>query len=334
MGFDDVRAQGTAIQTLRKAVRSGRVASTYLFEGPTGVGKLRTAIALGQALICAQRPGEGCGKCEICRRIVELKHPDVRVFAPRDEGHRNIQVEFLRAEILPVTQFAPFEAKSAVLIFPDADVSFPGEIHPEASNAILKTIEEPRANVHFVLTASQPQRLLPTIRSRCQPLRFGRLPEHTLRTILEEASIPEARIDAAIALADGRADRALAMAQEGAADALLDRALRVDAAVEAGKPGTLVDVADDLAKSEDLALSLETLATFYRDVAVAALGQPDERLAFRAHAGKIRERARTLDAGRAAARTALLRETMENLELNANPGVAMDALLFDLKHLA
>src|SRR5689334_16084688 len=136
MGLDDIRAQGTAVQTLRRAARSGRVASAYLFEGPSGTGKTKAAVALGQARICKVKPGEGCGTCDLCVRIAGEKHPDVRLFRPRDEGAGNIQVEFIRSEIIPVAQFAPFEAQHALLIFPDADVSFPGEQYPGSSNAI------------------------------------------------------------------------------------------------------------------------------------------------------------------------------------------------------
>ncbi|HKU43492.1 MAG TPA: hypothetical protein VJR89_35260, partial [Polyangiales bacterium] len=131
MSFEEISAQGPAVATLRRALSSGRVAHAYLFEGPGGVGKALAARALAQALLCE---AAGCGSCAICERVREGKHPDVRVFAPRDEGNRNLQVDVVRNEIMPFARFAPFEARAAVLIFPEADVSFP-EQHPEAANA-------------------------------------------------------------------------------------------------------------------------------------------------------------------------------------------------------
>src|SRR5690606_10229926 len=110
-------AQDTALRILERAVASGRVASAYLFEGPSGVGKQRTAIALAQCVLGAD--------AATARRIEEGAHPDVRVFLPREEGKRNIQVDQLRSEILPFAQYAPFEARAAFVIFPEADVSFP-----------------------------------------------------------------------------------------------------------------------------------------------------------------------------------------------------------------
>jgi DNA polymerase-3 subunit delta' len=157
-----VLGQPSAVATLERALSTGRVAQAYLFAGPGGVGKSLAAQALAQAALCCEAPGRGCGQCTHCTRIAQGTHPDVRVFAPRDEGHRNLQVETLREEVLPFTRFAPFEAARAFLIFPEADVSFP-EHHAEAANALLKTLEEPRAQVHFVLTSDRPERLLPTI---------------------------------------------------------------------------------------------------------------------------------------------------------------------------
>ncbi len=327
--FDAVIAQPGAVRTLRRAVERDRVASAYLFEGPSGVGKEKAALALAQAMLCDEAPGAGCGACATCRRIAEGKHPDVRIFGPREEGSRNIQVELLRSEILPFAQYAPFEARAAVLIFPEADVSFP-QAHPESANALLKTLEEPRKNVHFVLLAERPDRLLPTIRSRCQSVRFSRLPPPVLERILSEHGVAERERAAAVALSDGRADLALSLAESGTAERVLEHALRIDRCVSSSRPGSLVSVAEDLARSDDLALALDTLATFYRDVAAASLGLGDADLVFRHEAATVRERAATLPPDRAAARVELLRETVDTFERNANKQVALDALLFRL----
>ena len=182
MGLSAIAGQEQALALGRRALESDRLGQAYLFVGPSGVGKQLTALALARAALCetasrGQSGGgtrEACERCESCRRIREGVHPDVRVFAPRDEGKRNLPVDFVRTEILPFAKFAPFEASRAFVIFPEADVSFPVE-HPEAANALLKTLEEPRSRVCFVLTSERPDRLLATIRSRCQRVRFARL---------------------------------------------------------------------------------------------------------------------------------------------------------------
>jgi DNA polymerase-3 subunit delta' len=330
--FASVLAQGPATDTLRAAIARDKVASAYLFEGPSGTGKAKAAFALAETVIARSTPE--LQRSEIGRRIAAGAHPDVRVFSPRTDGNRNLQVEVVRNEVLPFAQFAPFESKAAFVIFPDADVSFP-EQHPEAANAMLKTLEEPRPGVRFVLLSSRPDRLLQTIRSRCQRVRFQRLPEGVLHGILEEAGVPEASRVVAVALADGRADKALAVGRVGedgrsVADVLFELALRTDEAAADGRPGAVVGMAEELARSPDLAGVLEALTAFYRDVARAALGMPDAALAFRHQAERIRSRAGVVGARHAAEAVAGLREVEELLSGNANKDLAITDWLFSI----
>jgi DNA polymerase-3 subunit delta' len=297
------------------------------------VGKQRTAMALAKARLCPTAPGRGCGQCTVCTRIDAKNHPDVRVFSPRAEGARNLPVETVRQDILPVALYAPFEGASTFLIFPEADVSFP-EQHPEAANALLKTLEEPRPNVCFVLLSERPDRLLVTIRSRCQRVRFGRLPPLVLEHVLEKEGVPRDHWEAALAMAEGRADRALTLAKDGFANQLLEFALRIDQRVERAETGRLVELAEELSKHDDMLLVMETLAMFYRDVAASALEVAPHQLYFRGHREQIDACARRIGAGRAAARARRLAELPELLGRNANPQIALDHLLLDLHRVS
>lgn len=306
--LEAVRAQEAAVQALLRARERGRIASAYLFDGPSGAGKELAAVSFATDVVAGGDP-------HIIDRIEAGAHPDVRVFRPRDEGKRNIQVEILRSEILPLAQFAPFEAAATFFIFPEADVAFP-EFQPEAANALLKTLEEPRPNVHFILTSERPDSLLPTIRSRCQRIRFGRLPDHVLREILESEGVPEAAIAPSIALSAGRADVALALGHEGAVEELTELASTVDTAIRSAGPGTLIEVAEQLGRRDDLELTLLTLQSFYRDLSVSALDADD-----------------SASANLAAARVSLIHECVQSMRQNANRQVALDSLLFGLRNL-
>jgi len=333
MRLSEVRGQNTAVRTLERALSKDLLPNAYLFEGPSGVGKRATALALAQAKLCQTAKLKGCGTCAICTRIVQGNHPDARQFKPRDEGKRNIQVDTLRNEILPLAQYAPFEGEHAFLIFPDADISFP-EQHPEAANALLKTLEEPRRGVTFVLLSERPRQLLSTIRSRCQRVRFGALPPLVLEHVLEEQNIQPALRAPAIALSEGSADRALALAQGGAATELLARALRVDRALALRDQGRLIELSEELAKSDDLQAVLTTLAAVYRDVAVLGLGLAHDKLRFQQEREQLAERAKELGPRQAAARVGALAELPELLAKNANPQIALDTLLVQLSRLA
>jgi DNA polymerase-3 subunit delta' len=325
--FDGIAAQDGALRVLQHALQKDRVAHAYLFEGPSGVGKERAAIALACALLCAKaRAGESCA-CNGCERVRAGKHPDVRVFRPRDEGDRNLQVELIRTELLPFTKFAPFEAEAACVIFPEADVSFPIH-HAEAANALLKTLEEPRPRVTFLLLSERPDRLLPTIRSRCQRVRFRPLPSSTLASIMASHDIPEAVRAPAVALSQGRADRALALSADNLVEKLVDFVLRVDEAVASAKPGDLLDLAHELADNDQLELLLSALSLFYRDVAHIALQTPEPNLSFPHLMSALTARAQSLGALACAERVAAIAAAGEAIDRNANAEIALDALLF------
>jgi DNA polymerase-3 subunit delta' len=329
MSFAGIEAQPSAVRVLEHALEHDRMAQAYLFAGPAGVGKQKAAMALARAALCPVEPKRGCDRCEVCTRIDAGIHPDVRVFAPRDEGDRNLKVEFLRSEVLPLTKFAPFEGRMAFFIFPEADVSFP-EIHAEAANAMLKTLEEPRAAVCFVLLSARPDQLLATIRSRCQRVRFGALPSPVIERILEAQGVaPEAR-RSAVALSGGSASRALELTSDGRSQRMLDWAQRIDAALSTGTrdAGLVLEISEELARSDELDLVLETLALFYRDVAAQRLGLPASELRFDASASA--ETAQKISQSTAAARVAAITVLFDELSRNANAQIALDGALLGM----
>ncbi|HEY2735368.1 MAG TPA: AAA family ATPase [Polyangiales bacterium] len=330
-GFGAIEGQDSAIGVLEQALERDRIAHAYLFDGPSGVGKERAARTLAAALLCPSARRDRTCVCAACQRIQAGIHPDLRIFRPRDEGDRNLQVEVVRTEILPFVRFAPFEASAACVIFPQADVSFPDQ-HEESANALLKTLEEPRERITFILLSERPDRLLTTVRSRCQRVRFRPLSAAVLDRILERHGVEPALRPAAIALAQGSADRALAFASDERAQRLLELVLRIDRAVTASKPGDLLDLAAELAQSEQLELELSTLALFYRDVAHVALRDDPERLSFPEQRALLAERAERLGARGAAERVAAIAETSDALDRNANPETALDAMLFGFAH--
>lgn len=327
-GFDAIAAQAAAVTTLRRAIADDRLAHAYLFEGPSGVGKEKAALALAAAVLCDNAVNQAC-TCSTCRRIYAGQHPDVRVFRPRDEGDRNLKVDQVREEILPFTTFAPFEARAAFVIFPEADVSFPVK-HAESANVLLKTLEEPRANVHFLFLSERPDRLLPTIRSRSQRVRFGALPANVLDQILDAHGLPEGARGPAISLSGGQADRALALCVDGRVEQLLDLVLRIDDAVRAGSPGPLLDLSEELARGQDTATQLSALALFYRDITAVTLGLPTTSLGFGHAHDTLVERAGRTPPQRAALAVQRIHQTLEELQRNANAELAISAMLFAL----
>src|SRR5262245_39776899 len=161
--------QPRVVALLRGAIERGRVPHAYLFSGPAGAPMLDCATALACALNCAARPavGDACGECEPCAKIIAGIHPDV-VTLVREGAANIVPIESVRNQVIARIGLPPHEADVRVFVVEEATA-----MAPPAANALLKTLEEPPVRTLFVLCTTAPEQLLPTIRSRCQRVRFG-----------------------------------------------------------------------------------------------------------------------------------------------------------------
>jgi len=165
LGLD--RGQERVVAVLQRAIARDRVPHAYLFSGPAGAPLMDTAIALACALNCEVARGEGCGECEACSKILAGIHPDV-VTLVREGAAQIVPIENVRNQVIARIGLPPHEARVRVFVIEEATA-----LAPPAANALLKTLEEPPARTLFVLNTTAPEQLLPTIRSRCQRVRFG-----------------------------------------------------------------------------------------------------------------------------------------------------------------
>jgi DNA polymerase-3 subunit gamma/tau len=190
--FDQLVGQEAIAATLGNALRSGRIAPAYLFSGPRGTGKTSSARILARSLNClsSDHPTpEPCGSCELCTSIANGNALDViEIDAASNTGVDNIR------ELIERSRFAPVQARWKVYVVDECHM-----LSTAAFNALLKTLEEPPPRVVFVLATTDPQRVLPTILSRCQRFDYRRIPldalEQHLGWIAKEENIqitPEA----------------------------------------------------------------------------------------------------------------------------------------------
>jgi DNA polymerase-3 subunit delta' len=166
MSFDDQREQKAVADQLRRSLKNGRIAHAYLFTGSRGASKEAMARTLAKALNCLKKEHDSCDRCDSCRRIDEGIHPDVYWVRPESKSRR-ITVDQIR-EFERAANLKPTIARVKIGVVIDADC-----MGDEASNAFLKTLEEPPAQTVILLLTTQPQRLLPTILSRCLRISFG-----------------------------------------------------------------------------------------------------------------------------------------------------------------
>jgi DNA polymerase III delta' subunit len=341
----DLIGQDLARAALERAIAGGRVAHAYVFEGPPGVGKRNAALGLAMALICPVAPGAGCGACEICRRIEAGLHPDVPSFGPSGPGGQ-IVIDDIRA-ILALTRTRPHEARARVIVVDDADA-----MNPSSANGLLKTLEEPLAGNHLVLCTGAPDRLLPTVRSRAQRIRFRALSPAALAAIARARGLPEAQAEIAVALADGSAARMLEAAggqtsnktgngegnggddaADGDGDNGLGQALgQLRRAVSTPGAGQLFDAVQALTSEKeskaDLPRLVALLGGLYRDAMAVAAGAPE--LATLARVGDPQALA-SLGLDRLGRAVTAIVDVQLALQVNVNPTLALERLLIALK---
>ncbi len=303
---------------LARSVASGELPGSLLFHGPAGIGKQRLALWLAQLLLC-ERPGDQpCGECRGCRLAASLEHPDLHWFFPmvRPKGASSPDklaeaLEQARAEELaarrqdplqplvpgePVGFFLPqiqtlrrFAAsrpamgRRKVFIIGQAELLVAQEGSQEAANALLKVLEEPPADTTMVLTSSDPDALLPTIRSRLLPVRVLPLqPEQVAGFLIEQRGTQPAEATRVARLAQGSIGRALGFLplgdQPGPLEDLRRQARALLEAAASGTPARRAAAALNVAPAGArgaFSSVLEALATWVRDLGAVAAGAPE-----------------------------------------------------------
>jgi DNA polymerase-3 subunit gamma/tau len=174
--FDDLVGQTHVSQTLKNAVAQNRLAHAYLFVGPRGIGKTSTARILAKALNCVKGPTvTPCGVCDNCREIAAGNSLDVSEI----DGASNNSVEDVR-ELRDNVRYAPAKGRYKIYLIDEVHM-----LSSAAFNALLKTLEEPPPHVKFIFATTEPQKVLPTILSRCQRFDLHRIPANLIAQHLQ-----------------------------------------------------------------------------------------------------------------------------------------------------
>ena len=360
MPLREIRGHRRLLELLAGAIGRRALPPTLLFDGPAGVGKRLTALAVAQAVNCLQPvafPGrsqdretapqgfgtplpigssreamiDACGGCSSCRKIARGAHPDVSIVAPEDGG--TIKIETIRDEVLQKTGFRPFEGRTRVFIVDEADAMI-----ANAQDALLKTLEEPPRGSIFILVSAMADALLPTVRSRSYRLRFGRLSEREVTDVLQHAhGFAEADARAASAIADGSVGRALAAGQGEFAE-VRETAAQLLATVARGRMPQRLDAAKAfVAGARNGAVDRATLGE--RLLAVSSILRDLGILASRAEAAllanaDIKEQLERLLPAFAAERVVRAFSSVDRalsaLERNASPKIVADWIALEI----
>lgn len=342
--FDKLAGNQLIKDALRRMLTAERVPGAFIFAGEEGIGKKLFALELAKAFNCrGQRTGvEACDHCSSCLRIAALKppaandaeaskqiiwseHTDVGMLRPAGRSILVPQVRELERE----TNFRPYEGRRRIFLIDEAE-----RLNEASSNALLKTLEEAPATSHLILITRAPASLLPTIRSRCQIIRFAPLSAAEIEVYLvqhKKRSEREARLVAH--LARGSLGRALELNLDDYGQKREWVLAIVEALVGKIDRARLLRAAEELSDAkykEDYEPRLDALEILVRDLWVLSLGGTDAPVVNDDIRERLSKSSRQIESRRAAGWLLRIEALRRQLAVNINRRVATDALFLSM----
>lgn len=339
-----VLGQDDALGVLTRAIADDRVAHAYLFSGAAHTGKTLTALQFAQALNCVGETaasGTPCGKCRACERIASGNHPDVEIVGvggicdEREHEHRDsrdIRVCQIR-RMESVISRAPFEGRYRVQIIDPAS-----SMNEIAQNALLKTLEEPPANVVIVLITDSEDPLLETIRSRARRVAFGGMPRDAIEQALRTRwDVDPPRAAALARLSGGRIGWAVLAIHDEKLTERQDEELSIVAALASGRMADRMAWANETGSRwpkdrPRVRLTLEVWERWWRDILLVAAGRSDEAV-HREQLDTLHALASQCDVPSAVRALRAIGDARQQLEENASAALTLEVMVMALPRL-
>jgi DNA polymerase-3 subunit delta' len=341
--LDQLTGNQPAKELLRRMLNSGRVPGALLFAGEEGVGKKLFALELAKALNCRTPVGvEGCGKCPVCVRISHLNipaseewddfmrilwtdHGDVGLVQSPKQVLRVGQMRMIERE----ANYKPFEGRARIFLIEDAD-----KLNDASSNALLKVLEEPPPTAHIILITSRPAVLLPTIRSRCQMVRFSPLSVEEIEQYLVQNKIAkpaEAKLQARCASGSlGRALRSDLKTYREHRDTMLKVLKALAITHDRSQLLRVAEVLNEARYKDDYEYRLDLLETLIRDVLILVVNGNQSQLVNEDLIQDLKKISAGVDSASATRWIWEIEELREQLIVNINRKVATDALFLSM----
>jgi DNA polymerase-3 subunit delta' len=354
------------IHALRRSLEGDQLTGAYLFTGPAGTGKTTLAYAFAEAAACLNprhNPYDSCGECDSCRRSISGLHPEITLISPA--GDQTQIWQFWDRENKPsgvlqnTLPHHPVIGRKRVYIVEKAETLTPG-----AANSLLKVLEEPPPYAFFILLATHPARMLPTILSRSMIVRLHPCEDQILTDYLvNQKGVSEGRAKVCTALSEGKTGFAIRLIQHSTLEKELESSAELGMALCSGRPLQALKLAEDMRKiassikladqasetaqgNDDeegtskekagrtqLAMLIELTADFYRDILVSKLQKENASLMFLDYQDRIQSLSSSIDASQCFNALDYLIKARRNLDQNVSIPLLTDWLAISLVNL-
>lgn len=324
--FDNIVGQEGIKKLLTQALKNRHFSHAYLFEGPAGLGKELLAREFAAAILCdSEEPP--CHQCKSCRQVAAGTHRELRLIQPEDpEKDTSVSVDTIRGLIKDI-YLKPYEGDWKVYLIPQAEI-----MTFQAQNALLKTLEEPPDHAVIILTASESEKLLPTVLSRCQRASFRPVGRQQVEEwLLKKYPVTPLQAKELAAYANGKPDRSVKMLESEVYRQMRQQFLALTDMLAEGRLSPLLEAGELLQQEKSQTLELLALwQEWIRDLQVLALGGETEMLVFQDQLERLHQQLPVIRREFCGQAMALLEEAREDLLNHGNLPFVTEMLLINL----
>lgn len=319
----------------KRAMGQGKLSHSYLFEGPSGVGKRTLGIEIAKELLC-EKPvnGKPCNECNSCATVDSGAHPDLIVI---EKDGKTIKVETVRERLVRELSIKPFKGKKKIVIIDGAD-----SMGVEAQNAILKSIEEPPSYALIILVCENSAKLLSTIHSRCITIRFNPLSSNDIHLYFKQTNVAADKIPLLESLGEGSVGKIKRMIEDDLfweirreAISYLERLKTTDLVetLELAKEISKQDDGNDKNSEKIVPQVLTFWLLWYRDVMLIK-AQPSHSIYYEDHKQEILSYAEKLSVLQLKSIIEIIQTSQGYLNRNVSRQFVLDSLLIKIKKLS
>ncbi len=328
MDFSKVIGHEDIISRFKSSIEADRVSHAYIIAGEEGSGRNTLAYCFAKTLQCESGGTEACGTCKSCKQAESGNHPDIIYIST--EGENIISVGKIRDQLVGSMEIKPYSSRYKIYIIKEAE-----KMMEDAQNALLKTIEEPPEYGIVIIITSQPEKLLPTIRSRCVMVSTKPVKEKDIHDYLvSKYSVSEDKATFAIEYAQGNLGKAILLASNENYEKLVQSVIDLESNLFDME---LEDISYTIQQCENYQVHiqdyLDLMMMWYRDILVLKVtGNPDKIL-FKKHYSVIREQANYLSFNELEAKSKAITVAKERIEAKAKLEDIMRLLIMTLKEV-